>query len=228
MSENAPIELDALLTEVLRAFRRSMFTALPGEVVGIDAADASVCDVRPIPGNLWTGRDSVQRAESYPVIQGVPLLFPRAGKFFVRMPVNVGDTVLLVFSMHAYDLWFLQGDTRPRQFHERTHDISDAIAIPGLYSAADGLASASATDMVIGHDDNGAQIKIKDDGTIELGSAAADFVANASAVDARISAIETFLASHVHAGVVAGGGVTGVAAGAPVGSTTAFTKVKAE
>lgn len=224
MSENAPIELDTLLTEVLRAFRRSLFTAMPGEVVSIESADASVCDVRPIPAALWTGRDGVQRTDSYPVIQGVPLLFPRSGKFFVHMPVNVGDTVLLVFSMHAYDLWYVQGDARPRQFHERTHDISDAIAIPGLYSAADGLGSASATDMTIGHDDNGAQIKIKDDGTIELGSAASDFVANATLLEQRLTAIETFLATHTHSG-----GGSGPPAGTPpAGGNIAFTKVKAE
>lgn len=76
---------------------------------------------------------------------------------------------------------------------------------------------------------NGERVYLDDSGDIvNLGAkSAADFVAKASVTDGRLDALESFAASHTHGGVTAGAAFTAVAVGAPSGSTTATTKVKA-
>jgi phage baseplate assembly protein V len=77
--------------------------------------------------------------------------------------------------------------------------------------------------------DKGERVYIESSSDIvNLGAkSASDFVAKASIVDSRLDALESFAASHTHGGVTAGAAFTATAVGAPSGSSTAASKVKA-
>lgn len=71
----------------------------------------------------------------YKPIVNVPLIYPRTRQAIFRLPkLQKGDSVLIVFSQKALDSWLSSSDggkvtpDDPRRF-----DITDAIAIPGLY-----------------------------------------------------------------------------------------------
>lgn len=66
-----------------------------------------------------------------PIFPKVPILTLQGGSNYRIMPINAGDTALLVFSERCLDDWFFgSDDSKPREL--RMHDYSDAIAIVGL------------------------------------------------------------------------------------------------
>jgi phage baseplate assembly protein V len=75
---------------------------------------------------------------------------------------------------------------------------------------------------------SGTRVKCKADGKIELGTSPTSYVALATLVNQRFEAIEQWLLAHAHAGVTPGSGTSGVAPGAPVGSSCAASEVKAK
>jgi phage gp45-like len=75
---------------------------------------------------------------------------------------------------------------------------------------------------------SGKRVHCKSDDSIDIGTSPTDYVALASLVDQRISALEQWLLVHVHSGVTTGPGVTGVAAGVPIGTSSAASEVRAK
>ena len=107
-------------------------TSMPGIVVaynpGTNTADIQPAFTRkyitnPIPLPL-------------PVIPNVPVALPRANQAFISFPIKPGDGVLLIFSQRSLDFWKAQGGVIPLPpFNSRKHNLTDAVAILGLYSA---------------------------------------------------------------------------------------------
>ena len=98
-------------------------------------------------------------------IFNVPVINPSAGGGLLSFPIQIGDTVLLEFSMRNIEEW-LEGDGDPvTESTMRCHDMSDAIAIVGLYTKNSHL-SPDPKDVVLKFKDN--SIRLKDDGNIEI------------------------------------------------------------
>lgn len=68
-----------------------------------------------------------------PVIPNVPVVFPGGGGFVVQFPIDVGDTVLVVFCADPTDKW-LQSGAVVDPDEQRRFSLVDAFAIPGLRS----------------------------------------------------------------------------------------------
>ena len=171
-----------------------------------------------------------------PVLPRVPVVFPRAGDFFLSLPIVKGDRVLLVFADRSLDQWVdagREGDA----VDGRTHDLSDAVAIPGLYPTSEKLADAHAANMVLGKD-GGIQIHLKPAGEIHLGSEnAADFVSLAgltltelASLVTQVNAMITIFNANVVLLNAEGALLSGYAAAAPLSapSSVAASKVKAD
>lgn len=69
----------------------------------------------------------------YPILINVPVMFPRAGNFLFKFPINQGDECLVVFSDLSIDNWYLFGNVQ-NPVEQRRHDLSDGIAVFGLAS----------------------------------------------------------------------------------------------
>jgi hypothetical protein len=142
------------LSEVLDLVRGSAVAdvrvAMPGRVVRWDAAKQQV-DVAPVIRNAYEDEDGVRQVEDMPVIPSVPVVFPGGGGFRVTFPIAVGDHVLLVFSDKSLDKWLaVGGNVDPGDDH--LHNLSDAIAIPGLHDFAHPLSTAPGNTIDIGAD----------------------------------------------------------------------------
>lgn len=114
----------------IEAFRREINTSCPGIVRSFDAASQTAI-VTPVHKRLFVGE--TEEFFTLPDCLDVPVVFPRGGNFVFTFPVAAGDEVMLVFSQRALDNWWDRGDVQapgPVRFH----DLSDAMAIPGLAS----------------------------------------------------------------------------------------------
>jgi hypothetical protein len=152
------------LAEVLRAaIENALFdvhTALPGRVEKYDAAKQKM-DVKPLLKRIIVLDGGNEITEEIPVIRDVPVIFPRAGGFFISFPIQAGDHVLLIFNERSIDKFVSNGGDDPDL---RMHDISDAVAIPGFYPFNKAIGAIDEDDMQIGHDGGVAIIHIKENG----------------------------------------------------------------
>lgn len=106
-----------------------LHTSFPATIIEYDAATQKAT-IQPMIERLDSSGDSFKPAP----IHGVPILFPSAGTGILSFPVKSGDHVLVVVSERSLDNYLYSDGTNPLNPEDRkTHDMSDAIAIPGLY-----------------------------------------------------------------------------------------------
>ncbi len=192
--------------DILRACQNQLadriHTALPGICLSYDVTTQTA-----------TVQLAVQlRGETVPALADVPVVHPGGAAAFLHIPLATNDTVLVVFSEEDFGPWLVSGSVSAPAVLAR-HGLH-AVAIPGLrrtpLAVTSGHASLVASELRLGTD------------------TAANFVALANLVDARISALVTYINTHVHSGVTTGPGTSG-APGAPLASqaSVAATQVKA-
>lgn len=202
--------VDAALSDV--------HTAIPAMVKSYDAS-TQLAEVEPAIKRRFVKPDGTESARDLPVIVNVPVVFPRAGDFFLSFPIAPGDFVLLVFSERSMDQWLEKGGKQD-PIVSTTFDLSDAVAIPGVYPKTKKLAQAHAQNLVLGKD-GGAQIHIKPSGQIHLGQETAPkSVAMSEDIETHLSNLNTWLSTHMHP--TAGTGPPSPPSGAPPPTVGSF------
>ncbi len=114
----------------------------------------------------------------YPVVSGVPVVFMSSGGASITMPVNRGDSCLLIYADRDMSNWLL-GGTGQKPDSTRMHNLSDAIAIMGLFPFASGPRAENNTDVLINY--SGSKIMLKPNGVINI----------ETTKDVNIKAVET-------------------------------------
>lgn len=217
-----------VLKVAMEGFGRGLHVAMPGVVETYDETTQKA-DIKPQVQQLVIDLDGNEELLELPVVPNVPVVFPRGGGYFVSFPLQKGDQVLLVICDRELNTWkSVGGDPEPKD--PRQHALPDAVAIPGCYPFTDSLSEAHADNMALGKD-GGAQIHVKDNGEIHIGSeSASDAAAKASVVDSRLDALESFAGSHTHPYIpgTQPPSSTSPASGAPSGGTTASDVVKVD
>jgi hypothetical protein len=169
---------------------------IPATVTAVNAAKMTV-DVQVAVNDVLFDPLGNAYSVAAPTIADVPLGVARGGKFFVWVPVSVGDSVLLIFSDLSADSWRL-ASSAPTQGVDPVflgrHTLDSAFAIPMFAPDSQALADPALdpTKIIIGRD-GGPEIKVSPAG-IELGAAGAtppsDYVALASKVETELNAIK--------------------------------------
>ena len=140
--------------------RENLHTSLPGEVVEYDH-NKRKAKVKP----LIKFRKPDGAFLEYPIITGVPVVFPCSSTASFIFPIKKGDKVLLVFAERSIDEWLFDGRDMEPEIH-RMHSISDCVAIPGLQP----FTQTNPADEGNVELHNGSQkIVIKQNGDIEIG-----------------------------------------------------------
>ena len=135
-------------------------TCLPGR---IESYSNQKANVKPLIQKKYLNGEIV----SLPVISNVPIVFPRSESVGITFPIKKGDGCIILFSERSMERWLSSGDdVEPGD--SRKFDLSDAIAIPGLYSFNKLPLSSNNDDVEIHH--SGQKITIKKNGDIEIGS----------------------------------------------------------
>lgn len=178
------------LAEVMRAALDArlgdVHTAIPGKVTRYDASKCLV-DAAPLIRAPQVGEDGETTYEPLPVVPNVPILFPGSGAVRLTWPVQVGDTVLLVFSEASLERWLqFGGEVDPED--PRRFALSDAFAIPGLVPFASARAASTAAVVV---DTDGKELRL---GTDTAGEA----LALASKVATELGKLRSAYDAHTH------------------------------
>ncbi len=225
-----PASIAQIVRAGLNADRDELHTAMPAEVVVYDPLTETAF-VRPVLKHALYTREGERVFEDYPEIPFVPLVFPSGGGMTIRLPVEAGDTVLLVFSESSMAEWRSSGQASAQE-DARRHSLGWPVAIPGLFPDTKirpplDAAECAAGGMVIG-DENGTA-KVYFGGTmpgIRFGQVAVSPIALGIPTDAAVSTVMTALAAiiaklnslitkynaHTHAGVTTGTGASGTTA----------------
>lgn len=162
MSDNSEkISLSELLQMAIDAKLSDVHTCLPGIVKSYDRKKQTI-SVQPALKRKY--KDG--RIVDLPIINNVPVAFPRNGQSFIHFDLGAGDAVTLIFSERSIDLWKSKGGSispdDPRKFN-----LSDAYAIPGGYPTNKGFnANGGSSSIEISNGAN--HIVIEKDGKITL------------------------------------------------------------
>jgi hypothetical protein len=156
------MSLKAFMKSHLESLQSQIFTGLPAIVTDNSEYESkNIISVRP----TIDMQHSDGQVSECPEIFNVPVINPSAGGGLLSFPIQIGDTVWLEFSMRNIEEW-LEGDgssvTEPTQ---RMHDMSDAVAIVGLYTKNSHL-QPDKKDVVLKFKDN--KLVLKEDGNVEI------------------------------------------------------------
>ena len=188
------------LSEVLRTAvdlaLSDVHTALPGRVEKYEARKQKA-DVKPLLKRTIIAEGGEEIIEEMPIIRDVPVVFPRAGGFFISFPIQKDDYVLLIFNERSIDK-FVTGDGGvPDPVDLRMHNLSDAVAIPGFYPFAQALTDADKENLVIGKA-GGCQVHLTPN-EVHLGAKNPDdSVALASLVKSELDRMAGVFDDHLH------------------------------
>jgi hypothetical protein len=196
--------LTQVLNQAINNRLLDLHTALIARFESYDPAKHQV-SVSPVLKRAVPTLDGHVAEEQLPILSEVPVLFPRAGGFFISFPIQPGDFVQLIFNESSIDAW-LTGASSSMALDER-FTLQGAVALPGVYPEAKAFISAHKTNFVAGKD-NGVQLHIDGD-KIKLGSdKASEALAIASKVKQELEKIQSAFNSHSHKGSCANGAVT--------------------
>lgn len=223
--------LAELISEAIRFKIEEVRVAIPARVEKY-RPDEQTIDASVLIKNVLVDSEGNMLEEELPVIPNVPVCFPRGGGYFLSFPLKKGDFVFLVCADACIDSWRDKGTLSDPGFL-RHHDLSDAVAFPGVYPDPKALKEASDTELSIGAD-GGLQMRVGGS-LIELGTTGGslDFVALAQKVLTELQSIVNGFNSHIHTTTATvGTGPVGVISTptSPLGSpnSVAADKVKAE
>lgn len=140
-------------------------TVFPGVIISYDYTTQKAI-VQPSLRKVYQTKDAQGNplVQDMPILNNLPVVFPRAGGSSISFPINAGDRVLVMCAERSLDQWILSNDDQvtpqdPRQFH-----LSDAFCLPGLYPFSDPLPLENNDDFVISH--SGATMTIRPNGDI--------------------------------------------------------------
>ena len=118
--------------------------------------------------------NAMRTPTTLPILDDVPVVFPRAGGFSLTFPVAIGDECIVVFQDMAIDNWWQSGGVQAQPDGKLyRHDIGDAVAIFGVTSNPRALANYSTSST---------QLR-SDDGTVVLDLALAGITVTTPALD---------------------------------------------
>lgn len=104
-------------------------TSFPAKVIRYDEKTQQA-DFQPIIKRKFHDDSSLKMPEIY----NVPVIFPSGGGGLLSFPVNIGDTMLITCSERSIDGWLSSNSDDHIDPHDtRKFNISDSVAIPGLY-----------------------------------------------------------------------------------------------
>lgn len=153
--------------DVIRAWielhEQDTHTCLVARVQSYDAAKQTA-DLVPVVRHAVEQPDGAPAYEELPVLPHVPVAFPRAGKWFVSLPLAAGDFVVVHVFDAAHEHWRAGSGELAYPGDLRRRSPGSCVAYPAnFYPRGASLGHASGTDLVIGKDD-GARFAIKPNG----------------------------------------------------------------
>lgn len=155
----------------------NMFTCIPCVIIRVyESLNTQMVDVQPVINKKGKNGSDTQS----PPILAVPVVFPSSKTSAFTFPINVGDTVMCVFSQRGLDSFKSGNGTFSSPTDYRKFDKRDAIAVPGLFPFSEAINNPSkhtlphsTQDAVMVHNigtGNEVEVRLKKDGKVQITS----------------------------------------------------------
>lgn len=161
--------LSSVLSNAMRYVLNDFNVCMPGRIEKYDPVTQKA-DVKPLIQKQYLDGQT----QSLPIVVGVPVVLPGAGNK-ARLNMSVlerGDFVVMFFCDRSIDQW-LQGGRDLPPTDRRQHDLTDAIAVPGL-NPFTGFNNPEPDVVGITYKD--AKLRLQPNGRITLGNGAAELL----------------------------------------------------
>lgn len=168
-----PVTLNDAIKAAVDYRLNNLHTAMPAAIISYDYTTQKAT-VQPLLNKVWAsgsnstpanGNDANKLSTPMPVLENVPVIFPRASSGGLTFPVVEGDTCLLVFVERSMDLWLtVGGQVNPDD--NRKFDLSDAVAIMGLFPFSESSTADNNEDAILTF--AGSTVRIKGNGDIVI------------------------------------------------------------
>lgn len=196
----SPITMTDAIRQAITYHLNNVHTALPGAIVSYDFTTQKA-SIQPLLDKVWADGTTTPM----PVLENVPVIFPRAGGASLTFPVVEGDTCLLLFIERSIDLWLtVGGQVKPDD--PRKFDLSDAVAIMGLFPFSETSQAINNEDVLLTYKNS--SITIKESGDIVINTSGKVAIGNSTTEVLDI--LSQLLAD------LQGAAVTGTALGGPL------------
>ena len=148
-----------------------IWTSLPGIVQAVDLVKQTVSVQLAVQGKTVDENGAVAWAP-LPILEDVPIVWPRAGGFVITFPVKQKDECLVTFASRCIDSWWQSGSVGvPAE--QRMHDLSDGFATFGPTSQAKKISGVSDANIQIRNEAGDTYIEITPGGGVNIKSTAA-------------------------------------------------------
>jgi hypothetical protein len=122
---------DGIVRHIISYLDNHVYTATPAKVSKVsEFKGQQLVDVEP----LITKRYEDNFVLPPPSLPNVPVIFPSAGGGLLSFPIAIGDTVLVIFNKYSIENWLEGTGELNTPDISRSFNISDGVAIPGLYT----------------------------------------------------------------------------------------------
>lgn len=195
---SSPVSMTDAIRQAVLYQLGNIHTALPGSIISYDYTTQKA-SIQPLLNKVWSYGDPTPM----PILENVPVIFPRAGGASLTFPVAEGDTCLLVFIERSIDLWKTSGG-QVNPDDSRKLDLSDGVAIMGLSPFSETSLADNNEDVLLTY--KGSSIRIKSDGEIDIKTSTK--IAIGTAATEVLNVLEqalSFLANPVAISVPGGG-----------------------
>jgi hypothetical protein len=148
--------------ELIKKINFDLRCAAPAIIKEFDSATQTVTAQLVIKERIIS--NGIAESKKIPVLYKVPIYMPRAGNFIITLPIAVGDECLVVFADTNFDAWQQNGGEENEQMTQRRHDLTDAIALCGIWSQKRLIDDYSPTDLEIRSLDNTISLTVSKSG----------------------------------------------------------------
>lgn len=168
--------LESIFKDNFFYYLQNCYFSMPARVVGISDIEMGFIDVQPLTNRQYTDMTIIE----HPVIYSVPIQVPCTTTSAITLPVNIDDTVLLIFSQFGLDGFKGGSDIPYDPTDNRFLDINDAVAIVGIkpfqkspYNALNHALPYNNKDVVVSHNlltQNECSVELKQSGEVHFNS----------------------------------------------------------
>lgn len=156
-NERAP-DLLTTIRDAINAALAGLWVSIPCIVESYDEEAVTITAQPTIQLQVGQPDGSIMLVD-IPLLQDVPVMFPRGGGCTMTFPVKAGDECLVVFASRCIDGWWQSGGIQP-PMENRKHDLSDGFAWFGPQSQPNKIGSISTTTAQLRSDDGQAYIEL--------------------------------------------------------------------
>lgn len=164
-----------------------------GQITAINKLKSTI-SVKPLHSAVINGKKT-----DLPILVNVPLLQFMTTDFIIKLPVDVGDKVLIIHVDYDIENLVISGEQKDENV-DSIHDINSAIAIPfNLSSLNSELSINDSDDLYIGTKSGNTYIKIQPTGEIIIDSTSNVYFGEGSTDGLALgTSLKSWLDTHVH------------------------------